>query len=134
RYSVSTRRSENLALQSDRPWVDGAPSTVSGEASKLRHCQAGAALPPMSGMLTLEKFTIGVGDRFAHQARAQLRAFQQIVADGVAAVPVWNKSNREHSFIGSEPQSVYDAALAAVKSLGWEGGWHVDADHIRIET
>jgi len=28
-------------------------------------------------------------------------------------VPVWNKSNREHSFIGSEPQSVYDAALAA---------------------
>ena len=88
----------------------------------------------MSGMLTLEKFTIGVGDRFAHQARAQIRAFQQLAADGVAAVPVWNKSNREHSFIGSEPQSVYDAAVAAVKSLGWEGGWHVDADHIRLET
>lgn len=85
-------------------------------------------------MLTLEKFTIGVGDRFAHQARAQLRAFQQLAADGVTAVPVWNKSNREHSFIGSEPQSVYDAAVAAVKSLGWTQGWHVDADHIRLET
>ncbi len=85
-------------------------------------------------MLTLEKFTIGVGDRFAHQASAQLRAFQQLARDGVDAVPVWNKSNREHTFVGSEPQSVYDAARAAVKTLGWEKGWHVDADHIRLET
>jgi hypothetical protein len=85
-------------------------------------------------MLTLEKFTIGVGDRFAHQAAAQLRAFQQAAKDGVEVVPVWNKSNREHTFVGSEPQSVFDAAQAAVKSLGWENGWHVDADHIRLET
>ncbi len=85
-------------------------------------------------MLTLEKFTIGVGDRFAHQAKAQLRAFQQLRQDGVEAVPVWNKSNREHTFVGSEPQSVYDAAANAVKALGWEKGWHVDADHIRLET
>ena len=85
-------------------------------------------------MLTLEKFTVGVGDRFAHQAAAQLKAFQQLAKDGVEAVPVWNKSNREHTFIGSEPQSVYDAAQAAVKSLGWDKGWHVDADHIRLET
>jgi hypothetical protein len=85
-------------------------------------------------MLTLEKFTIGVGDRFAHQAKAQLRAFQLAAAQGVAVVPVWNKSNREHTFIGSHPQSVFDAAQAAVKSLGWTGGWHVDADHIRLET
>ncbi|HEY3840024.1 MAG TPA: tagaturonate epimerase family protein, partial [Bryobacteraceae bacterium] len=85
-------------------------------------------------MLTLEKFTIGVGDRFAHQAAAQLRAFQQAARDGVDVVPVWNKSNREHTFVGSEPQSVYDAAQAAVKSLGWDKGWHVDADHIRLET
>ena len=74
-------------------------------------------------MLTLEKFSIGVGDRFAHQAPAQLRAFQRAAKDGVEVVPVWNKSNREHTFIGSEPQSVYDAALAAVNSLGWEKGW-----------
>lgn len=85
-------------------------------------------------MLTLEKFTIGVGDRFAHQAKAQLRAFQQLSQDGVEAVPVWNKSNREHTFVGSEPQSVYDAATTAVKALGWKKGWHVDADHIRLET
>ena len=85
-------------------------------------------------MLTLEKFTIGVGDRFAHQAKAQLQAFQRAAAQGVAVVPVWNKSNREHSFIGSEPQSVFAAAQAAVKALGWTQGWHVDADHIRLET
>ena len=85
-------------------------------------------------MLTLEKFTIGVGDRFAHQAKAQLQAFQRAAAQGVAVVPVWNKSNREHTFIGSEPQSVFDAAQAAVKALGWTPGWHVDADHIRLET
>ena len=84
-------------------------------------------------MLILEKLTIGVGDRFAHQAKAQLQAFQLAAAQGISAVPVWNKSNREHTFIGSQPQSVFDAAQAAVKSLGWTGGWHVDADHIRME-
>ena len=85
-------------------------------------------------MLILEKFTIGVGDRFAHQAKSQLHAFQLIAADGADVVPVWNKSNREHTFVGSEPQSVLDAAKAAVAALGWKKGWHVDADHIRIET
>jgi len=85
-------------------------------------------------MLTLEKFSIGVGDRFAHQAAAQLRACQLIAADGAEVVPVWNKSNREHTFIGSEPASVLAAAQAAVTALGWTDGWHVDADHIRLET
>ena len=85
-------------------------------------------------MLTLERFSFGVGDRFAHQAKAQLRAFQMLAADGIDVVPVWNKSNREHTFIGSEPQSVFDAARAAVGELGWTQGWHVDADHIRLET
>jgi tagaturonate epimerase len=85
-------------------------------------------------MLTLERFSFGVGDRFAHQARAQLRAFQKLAAAGIDVVPVWNKSNREHTFIGSEPQSVFDAALAAVAAQGWTQGWHVDADHIRLET
>ncbi len=85
-------------------------------------------------MLTLEKFSVGVGDRFAHQARAQLRAFQLLAQDGVDAVPVWNKSNREHTFIGSEPSSVLAAAQAAVAALGWTKGWHVDADHIGLKT
>ena len=85
-------------------------------------------------MLILEKYTIGVGDRFAHQAKAQLQACVQLANDGIDVVPVWNKSNREHSFIGSEPQSVHDAAKVAVEELGWHKGWHVDADHINMDT
>ena len=85
-------------------------------------------------MLMLERFSIGVGDRFAHQAKAQLRAFQMLAQEGIDVAPVWNKSHREHTFIGSEPQSVFDAAQVAVKALGWNKGWHVDADHIRLET
>ena len=85
-------------------------------------------------MLILEKYTIGVGDRFAHQAKAQLQACVQLANDGIDIVPVWNKSNREHSFIGSEPQSVFDAAKAAIDDIGWDKGWHVDADHINMDT
>ena len=85
-------------------------------------------------MLKLEKYSIGVGDRFAHQAKAQLNACQLLLNEGVEVAPVWNKSNREHSFIGSEPASVMDAAEQAVSSLGWKNGWHVDADHIGIKT
>ncbi len=85
-------------------------------------------------MLTLEKFSIGVGDRFAHQAKAQLRACILAAKAGADVVPVWNKSNREHTFIGSEPSSVLTAARSAVEALGWKNGWHVDADHIRLET
>ena len=88
----------------------------------------------MKMKLTLERFSFGVGDRFGHQARAQLRAFEMLARDGIDAAPVWNKSNREHTLIGSEPQSVLDAAQAAVKAMGWNKGWHVDADHIRLET
>lgn len=85
-------------------------------------------------MLTIEKFSFGVGDRFAHQAAAQLRAFQKIADDGIEVAPVWNKSNREHTFVGSQPQSVFDAAKAAVEKLGWQKPWHVDADHIQLAT
>lgn len=85
-------------------------------------------------MLQLERFSFGVGDRFAHQARAQLKAFEWTLSKGVEVTPVWNKSNREHTFIGSHPQSVFDAAQAAVRAAGWKGSWHVDADHIRLET
>ena len=84
--------------------------------------------------MTLEKYTIGVGDRFAHQAEAQLQACVKLAEQGIEVIPVWNKSNREHSFNGSEPQSVFDAAKAAVEALGWERGWHVDADHINMDT
>ncbi|MEW6303139.1 MAG: tagaturonate epimerase family protein, partial [Verrucomicrobiota bacterium] len=85
-------------------------------------------------MLTIERYTFGVGDRFAHQARAQLQACILAANAGVEVVPVWNKSNREHTTIGSEPASVRAAADAAVKALGWNKPYHVDADHIRLET
>src|SRR5215475_12323057 len=85
-------------------------------------------------MLALSKYSVGVGDRFAHQARAQLRACMLAAEAGVDVIPVWNKSNREHTIIGSEPGSVRTAADAAVKELGWTKPHHVDADHIRLET
>jgi hypothetical protein len=85
-------------------------------------------------MKKIEKYTIGVGDRFAHQAKAQLRAFQLAAEQGVDIVPVWNKSNREHLIVGSEPVSVEAAAAKAVKEAGWEKPWHVDADHINLDT
>ena len=63
----------------------------------------------------IEKYSFGVGDRFAHQAEAQLAAFVEAAKLGIEIVPVWNKSHREHTTIGSEPESVRVAADAAVK-------------------
>jgi hypothetical protein len=53
---------------------------------------------------------------------------------GADVIPVWNKSNREHATIGSEPATTRAAADAAVKALQWQKPYHVDADHIRLET
>ncbi|QDU20393.1 tagaturonate epimerase family protein [Urbifossiella limnaea] len=85
-------------------------------------------------MLSLAKFSIGVGDRFAHQAKAQLRACLLAADHGVEVIPVWNKSNREHTIIGSEPGTTRAAADAAVRELSWAKPYHVDADHIRLDT
>jgi tagaturonate epimerase len=88
----------------------------------------------MTTKLELGKFSFGMGDRFAHQAKAQLRACILAAEQGADITPVWNKSNREHSIIGSQPPSVRAAAEKAVKELGWKKSWHIDADHIRRET
>jgi len=85
-------------------------------------------------MKTISRFTFGVGDRFAHQAKSQLQAFQLAASHGVALVPVWNKSNREHNIIGSEPSGTRAAADAAVAALGWKDDYHLDADHINLTT
>jgi len=84
--------------------------------------------------LALGKFSLGMGDRFAHQAKAQLQACVLAADKGAHVTPVWNKSNREHTIIGSEPASVRAAAQQAVKDLNWKQPWHIDADHIRLET
>ena len=88
----------------------------------------------MDSGLQLGKYSIGVGDRFAHEAKAQLKACIQARDIGLEVIPVWNKSNREHVIIGSDPQSTRAAADAAVKALGWTEPYFCDADHIHLGT
>jgi hypothetical protein len=88
----------------------------------------------MSEGLKLPKFSVGVGDRFAHQAKAQLAACIKAGEQGIEVVPVWNKSNREHMIIGTDPNQTRKAADAAVKELGWSKPYFLDADHINLKT
>jgi hypothetical protein len=88
----------------------------------------------MNRFLTLGKYSFGMGDRFAHQGRAQLQACRRAAELGAPVIPVWNKSNREHSLIGTDPAGTRAAADAAVAALGWPHPHHVDADHIRLAT
>ena len=83
-------------------------------------------------MKPIAKYSLGMGDRFAHQGRAQLQAVIQAREIGLSLTPVWNKSNREHSIVKSEPASVRAEAEAATMALGWTGPYHVDADHINL--
>jgi hypothetical protein len=84
--------------------------------------------------MQLPKFSLGMGDRFAHQAKAQLQACILGAQAGAEVTPVWNKSNREHLIIGSEPSGTRTAADAAVKELGWTKPYFLDADHINLKT
>ena len=68
----------------------------------------------------IEPYSLGMGDRFAHQGNAQLQAFVKARDAGIDVTPVWNKSNREHTIIRTEPASVRAEADAAVKALGWQ--------------
>lgn len=88
----------------------------------------------MANPITLPKYSVGVGDRFAHEAKAQLQAFIIAAEKGIDIVPVWNKSNREHNIIDSEPASARAAADEAVKALGWNKPYFADADHINLKT
>jgi len=84
--------------------------------------------------MILAKYSFGVGDRFAQQGEAQLRAMEKAWEAGVPIVPVWNKSNREHQIIHSSPADTRHEADQAVSALGWKHPYHVDADHINIVT
>lgn len=83
---------------------------------------------------TIEPFTFGMGDRFGHQGRAQLQAVLDGRAQGIDIYPVWNKSHREHTIVGTRPDSLRAEADDAVAALKWDGSYYVDADHIRLET
>ena len=83
--------------------------------------------------MKISKYSFGIGDRFAHEGVNQLKAL--IAAEkkfGVHFTPVWNKSNREHTIIGTEPMSTRREADAAVKALGYADAYFCDADHINI--
>jgi hypothetical protein len=84
--------------------------------------------------MMIEKFSMGVGDRFAHQGGAQLQAMIRARERGAEVVPVWNKSFREHSIVHSRPADVRSEADAAVRTLGWKHGYYVDADHIGLKN
>jgi tagaturonate epimerase len=84
--------------------------------------------------MQIEKYSVGTGDRFAHQGEAQLKAVMKAKELGADVAIVWNKSNREHNLIGTEPIDLRREADAAVKALGYKGGYYVDADHIGLAT
>ncbi len=86
----------------------------------------------MEEYLKIDRFTFGMGDRFAHQAKAQLQACILASEQGAEVTPVWNKSHREHTIVGSEPPSVLAAARTAIAEANWEKGFHIDADHINL--
>lgn len=83
-------------------------------------------------MLMLPTYSMGIGDRFAHQGKAQLEAMILAANEGVEVAPVWNKSHREHQIIHSEPGDVRAEADAATSDLKWDRPYFVDADHIGL--
>lgn len=84
--------------------------------------------------MIIQKYTMGMGDRFAHQGNAQLQAVLNAKEAGLDVFPTWNKSFREHKTVGSTPDSLRAEADAAVAVLGWTGDYYVDADHIGLKT
>lgn len=83
--------------------------------------------------MKLGKFSIGTGDRFCHQGEAQLRGIMKANEKaGLDINIVWNKSNREHTYVHTVPQDTRKEADAAVKALGYKGQYFVDADHINF--
>ncbi|MDR2764673.1 MAG: tagaturonate epimerase family protein [Tannerella sp.] len=85
--------------------------------------------------MEIGKYSFGTGDRFARQGEAQLTALiEASKALGVEMVPVWNKSNREHTIVHSTPADTRREADAAVKALAYTGAYFVDADHINLSN
>jgi len=84
--------------------------------------------------MKLEKYSFGMGDRFLHQGRAQLQAIINAKDAGIEITPVWNKSDREHVIVGTEPVSLREEADAAVTTMGWDAPYRLDADHINMGT
>ncbi len=86
-------------------------------------------------MKVLGKYSFGIGDRFSHEGKAQLSALIKAEEKySVSFVPVWNKSNREHQIVGTNPMDTRREADDAVRALGYTNPYFVDADHINMNN
>jgi hypothetical protein len=84
--------------------------------------------------MILGKYSLGIGDRFGRQGKAQLAALIKAKENGLDITPVWNKSAREHTIVGTKPVDTRKEADEAVAACGWEGPYFVDADHIGLKN
>ena len=84
--------------------------------------------------MKIAKYSIGTGDRFGRQGKAQLAAVRMAREHGTELTIVWNKSHREHRTIGTSPIAQRQAADRAVRSLDWQGQYCVDADHVGLNN
>jgi len=84
--------------------------------------------------MELSKYSFGIGDRFNQEGPAQLHALILANAAGYEIAPVWNKSDREHRIVHSAPEDTRKEADEAVREIGWEGPYFVDADHINMDN
>jgi hypothetical protein len=53
---------------------------------------------------------------------------------GLEITPVWNKSDREHTIIGTQPGDVRKTVEAVIKYANFNKPYFVDADHINYNT
>ncbi len=60
----------------------------------------------------IEKYSFGIGDRFARQGKAQLEALVQAKKLGVDLVPVWNKSFRQDATEPSKQKKKKNCRIA----------------------
>ena len=84
--------------------------------------------------MILGKYSLGIGDRFGRQGKAQLAALIKARETGLDITPVWNKSQREHTIIGTKPADTRKEADEAVAACAWSGPYFVDADHIGLKN
>jgi hypothetical protein len=88
----------------------------------------------MECAMELEKYSMGIGDRFGCECAAQLRALQNAATKGIHIAPVWNKSHREHVLARTTPADTRKASDEAVRTCHWTQNYYVDADHIGMAT
>ena len=67
------------------------------------------------------------GRPLRRQGETQLQAILHARDLGTDVTPVWKKSNREHTLVGTEPASVLAEAESALAALGFDGSFHIDA-------